>query len=69
MTDKVADHEERAQIVAENKHLERRALRQFEKLAAYKPVGAGFADQPWYAEARKHIEDGFALLNRAILPD
>lgn len=51
-------------FVNENKAVEERVLRQFDKVAiSLKP---GEVDQRWYAIGRTAIEQGFMALNRAV---
>lgn len=50
-------------LVNENKALEERVLRQFDKLAQMEP---GAVDGRWFAIGRTAIEQGFMALNRSI---
>lgn len=55
--------DDKVALVNENKALEERVLRQFDKLAA---LPAGTVDGRWFAIGRTGIEQAFMALNRAV---
>ncbi|GJE61691.1 Acb2/Tad1 domain-containing protein [Methylobacterium trifolii] len=55
--------EDKVALVNENKALEERVLRQFDKLGA---LPAGTIDGRWFAIGRTGIEQAFMALNRAV---
>ncbi|QRE77337.1 DUF7681 family protein [Methylobacterium aquaticum] len=55
--------DDKVALVNENKALEERVLRQFDKLAQMEP---GAVDGRWFAIGRTAIEQGFMALNRSV---